>query len=132
MKNIDLNLLKSTSNVKIDLMKNVSKHIKFNKNGKFKYHYIPFANYDLLENFILNLDQNSLYITIPMLSREGKSDNPYLVLSKQFLLSQYSSPEIINKFIMEQLDIALFDFNFELEFDKFFYLILKYKKIELL
>jgi len=33
---------------------------------------------------------------------------------------------------MEQLDIALFDFNFELEFDKFFYLILKYKKIELL
>jgi|ERR1700744_3051302 len=112
MKTLNLNLLKSTSNVKIDFLKNISKHIKINKDGKFKYHYIPFANYDLLENFILNLDQNSLYITIPMLSREGKNDDPYLVLSRQFLISQYSSPEIINKFIMEQLEIALIDFEF--------------------
>jgi len=31
---------------------------------------------------------------------------------------------------MTQLEIACTDFEFELEFDKFFYLILKYKKIE--
>lgn len=52
-----------------------------------------------------------------------------LILSKQFLLTKYSSPDLIMKFIMNQLELACLDFEFELEHDKFFYLIFKYKKI---
>jgi hypothetical protein len=61
--------------------------------------------------------------------RVGKSTGGVLILSKQFLLTKYSNPDIINKFLIDQIELACIDFEFELEFDKFFYLILKYKEI---
>jgi hypothetical protein len=95
----------------------------------FKYHYIPFADFNTLEHFITQLDPNSLYIIIPIISKDGKDNNPHLILSKQFLLTKYSNPDLIMKFIMNQLELFCLDFEFELEHDKFFYLIFKYKKI---
>lgn len=50
---------------------------------------------------------------------------------KQILLTRYSSPEVIKNFLWKQLHMAFIDFEFELDFDKFFYLIFKYKKIEI-
>jgi hypothetical protein len=60
----------------------------------------------------------------------GKDDDPHLIFSKQILISSYSNPNIINDFIINQLDKIVNDFDLNLE-NKFYYLIFKYKKIEL-
>jgi hypothetical protein len=67
-----------------------------------------------------------------MISIDGKENNPHLILSQQFLMTHYSSPDTIMKFIMDQLHIGYGDFDFELDLDKKFYLILKYKEIKLI
>jgi hypothetical protein len=69
-----------------------------------------------------------------MLSIDGKENKPHLILSQQFLVTQYSNPIIIIKFLIDQMDIAFNDFDFDLEFlnEKHHYLILKYKKIKLI
>jgi hypothetical protein len=73
-----------------------------------------------------------LLTVIPMISIDGKENNPHLILSQQFLMTNYSSPDTIMKFIMDQLHIAYGDFDFELDLDRKFYLILKYKEIKLI
>lgn len=125
-------LLKSTSVENINFLKDVHKAIIFNKQGKWKYLYIPFANIDILWDFIIKMDEKQLLTVIPMISIDGKEDKPHLILSQQFLMTQYSNPDTIMKFINDQLHIAYSDFDFELDLDKKFYLILKYKDIELI
>jgi hypothetical protein len=67
-----------------------------------------------------------------MISIDGKEDKPHLILSQQFLMTQYSSPDTIMNFINNQLHTAYSDFNFDLDLDNRFYLILKYKEIKLI
>jgi len=66
-----------------------------------------------------------------MISIFGKDEEPYLILSKQILVTRYSNHITINNFINKQLDQALIDFNFNLD-NKFHFLILKFKKINVL
>ena len=63
--------------------------------------------------------------------KNGKDEEPYIILSKQILVTKYSNPNTINNFINNQLDQALNDFNFNLD-NKFHFLILKFKKINVL
>nr|YP_009498199.1 hypothetical protein [Lactarius deliciosus]AWX52985.1 hypothetical protein [Lactarius deliciosus] len=131
MKNIYIELLKNTSNNEITLLKDINKLVKTEKNGKFQYFYISYFQINLIREFILNLDSNSFYTLIPMLSIYGKDEEPYLILSKQILITNYSSPEIINNYILKQLDQALIDFEFNLD-NRFHCLIFKYKQIKIL
>ena len=48
-----------------------------------------------------------------ILEKEHKDEEPYLILSKQILVTRYSNHITINNFINKQLDIALIDFNFK-------------------
>lgn len=50
------------------------------------------------------------------------------ILSPQILITQYSNHNLIAKYLNEQLDKAIKDYNIS-ELDKFHYLIFKYKKI---
>jgi hypothetical protein len=77
-----------------------------------------------------NLEDNSLYTIIPLISLHGKDEDPHIILSKQILVSSYSNPWLINDFINKQLDKTLNDFEFNLD-NKFYYLIYKYKKINI-
>jgi len=52
-------------------------------------------------------------------------------ISKQILVTNYSSPEIIKNYLDLQLDSAFYDFQFKLD-SKFHFLILKFKKINVL
>jgi hypothetical protein len=124
-----VDLLKHTSKDNINLLYDVSKHIKFNKNGRFNYIYIPYFDIKFLREFITSLEPSSLYTVIPLLSFDGRDDKPHLILSKQILLTKYSSPELINNYLKNKLDIAMIDFEFRLDNEKFHYLVFKYKKI---
>jgi hypothetical protein len=132
MLNSYLDLLKSTSVDNINFLKDVNKAIRFDTNAKWKFIYIPFANSKVLWNFISNLDPNALYTIIPMISIDGKEIKPHLILSQQFLMTQYSNPTIIHNFILQQMHEAFNDFDFDLKDGKYFYLILKYKEIKLI
>ena len=127
-----LDLLKATTVDNINFLKDVHKAIRFDTSAKWKYFYISYANIDILWDFILKIDEMQLLTVIPMISIDGKENNPHLILSQQFLMTNYSSPDTIMKFIMDQLHIAYGDFDFELDLDRKFYLILKYKEIKLI
>jgi len=131
MKNIFTELLRNTSNNEITLLKDINKHIKTEKYGKFQYFYISYFQINEIRDFIENLEYDTLYTLIPMISIYGKDEEPYLILSKQILVTRYSNHITIDNFINKQLDTALNDFNFKLD-NKFHFLILKFKKINVL
>jgi hypothetical protein len=120
-----------TSKDKLNFLKDVNKHIEVDLRGKFKYTHIPYFETKQIREFILNLDCESFYTIIPILSIYDKEDDPYIILSKQILISSYSSPELIRDYLDLQLDKAIIDFDLNIE-NKFHYLILKHKIIKIL
>jgi len=130
MKNIYIELFKRTSNTQITFLKDIKNHIKTDKSGKFKYFYISYFQIKRIEDFILNLDDNSLYTVIPILSIFGKDEDPHLILSKQILITKFSNPLIIKEFLNDQLNKAFIEFDFNID-NKYHYLIFKFKKISI-
>jgi hypothetical protein len=130
MKTTYIELLKRTSKTNITLLKDVNKNFNVNKNGKFQYYYIPFSEIKGIADFLFHLKGDSLYTVIPKISMFGKDEDPYIVLSKQILMSKYSDPKTISDFLISQSEIAINDFELT-SLNKFHYLIFKYKKIVL-
>lgn len=112
------------------MLMDVNKHINIDKRGKFSYFYIPCFELKYFISFTSKLDNNSLFTVIPLISPFGKDGDPHLILSKQILMTSYSSPVLIDEFLNNQLDKAILDFDLDLN-NKFFYIILKFKKIEI-
>ena len=130
MKNIYLELLQNTSKNKITLLKDVNYRIQIDKKGKFEYVYIPYFDFKKITEFIRSLNDYKIYTMIPILSMDGRDEDPQIILSKQILLSSYSDPKLIADFLNKQLEIAIKDFEIG-SLDRFHYLIFKYKKVEL-
>jgi len=63
-----------------------------------------------------------------LISINRRYNDPYLTLSRQFLITNESNPILISDYLLEQLKKAEDDFDFQL--DKYF-LILKYKPVSL-
>ena len=126
---MNLELLKNTSNNKITFLSDINHYVEINKSGKFKY----FINYNfvikLIKEFIDTLKPFSLYVMIPLISKTGKINDPYIILSKQILITEFSNYITVNEFLAEQLNTFLTDFELR-EIDNYF-LIFKYKKISL-
>jgi hypothetical protein len=95
MQNINLDLIKNTSVYQIDLLKDINKFININKKGKFNYTIISQFSLKSLDYFINNLESNSLYTIIPLISIHAKEDDPHIILNKQILVSKFSNPLII-------------------------------------
>jgi hypothetical protein len=131
MKNNYNYLIKNTTSHHITFLSDINNLIKFDKRGKFKYFYIPYNNFKLIENFIYSLNINHIFTLIPLISIYGKEGDPHLVLSKQILVTRDSNPSLINDFVNIQLDKTILDFDVNLD-NKFHYLIFKYKKITII
>ncbi len=60
----------------------------------------------------------------------GKDNDPQIILSKQILLSNNSSPKVIHDYLNYKLEFAIQDFGINnLDNGNYFHLILKYKKV---
>jgi hypothetical protein len=114
---------------KITLLKDVSKNIIIYKKGEYKYFQIPLIQFEGIENFLLNLDNDKIYILIPFISPYGNINDPILVLSKKLLITKNSNPRIVLEFLSDQLDKSITDFGFS-ELNKY-YLVFKYKAVTL-
>jgi hypothetical protein len=74
----------------------------------------------------------AFYIIIPLISMYAKDNDPHIILSKQILVSNYSSSKVIYDYINFKLDQAIVDFGINnVENGNYYYLIFKYKKITL-
>lgn len=85
-----------------------------------------------LINFISKLEDNSIYIIIPTISRFAKDNDSHIILSKQILVCNNSSSKLIHDYLNIKLDQAIIDFGLaNIENGDYFQLILKYKKVTL-
>lgn len=126
--NIDI-LIKYVSNERIDYLRNLSSAIDVNVTSKYKYHQMYQINVDAIYNFILNLDDDKLYVLFPLISINGKIDNPYTTLSRQFMISRNSNHLLINNFLNEKLDFYYKEIGINSFDDDFYFLIFKYRSI---
>lgn len=91
------------------MLKDINSRIKIYKIGKFNHYYIPNMRLPGIINFISKLDEDAIYTIIPIISMVGKTDDPYIILSKQILVTRYSSPKLIHEFLNSKLEPVILD-----------------------
>ena len=126
IKNITTNL----STKDISFLIDIDRNIEINKRNKAFYFKIFGLNLDQIQNFIYNIRDNDVLLIYPFISVSCKLSDPYLSLSRQFLITNKSNPTVIASYLYDQLEKCGNDFGFDLD-DLDFYLIFKYKKVYL-
>ena len=107
----------------------INHKLKINKYGRYKYFKMNNFELDNVKNFILNLDHDKIYILIPIISVNDRSDEPYTVLSQQILITRNSTPVLLSNFIDRKTNKAFELFN--ANFDYAYFTIFKYKAINI-
>lgn len=121
----------STNN--ITLLKDFedSQDLRFNKTGKYKYNVIN-RNHELynehIYNFLIQLVDKKVYIVIPILSVNNTPEEPYVILSKQILMSNNSNEKLITNYLKKRIDL-FFDIYLLIVPEQMF-VTFKYKEIE--
>jgi hypothetical protein len=124
------NLIKIVSTVDIDNLNSIDNRININKTGKYNHFQMFKININIINNFILNLNDDKLYVLIPLISITNRIDRPYTTLSRKILISKFSNHKLITEFFNNKL----MEFHEDIEVDEGeldFYLIFKYKSITL-
>lgn len=80
-------------------------------------------------NFITNLNSNSLYAVIPIISINNNPNEPYIVLSRSILVSKYCNYWMVQYYIYAKYFKSLEDFGIDNLED--YRLVFKYKKVRL-
>lgn len=124
------NLLKHVSTNRINFLHELDKNIIIDKRGKYKHHTMLKIFEVKISNFVLNLDPDRLYVVIPLISINCISDNPYVTLSSQIILSSQSNPLTIEEFLLTKLDIFYKDFRLDEKENQYYHLIFKYKSVD--
>lgn len=123
-----IKILDIISTNEISYLKDTDKRIIINKTGKFYYWRIYELTNSKIFNFLHNLEDDTLYTVIPIISKNDKSDEPFITLSQQILVSDQSNSLLIAKFLQDKIKetVNLYNIN-----DLNAVLILKYKKVEI-
>ena len=78
--------------------------------------------------FLSDLEDTKVYILIPFISANNNPNEPYLILSKQILVSGYSNPIMLTKYINYKYEEC---YNlYGLKDNENMVLIFKYKQID--
>jgi hypothetical protein len=123
------NMKKYVTTNNISFLVDFDKTIDINKNGKSMYFKLFRINYQDIQNFLLNLDNFKLYMASPFISVNCKYEDPILVLSRPFLITNESNPKIIYDYLFKQFEKGSNDFNMDMESE--YYLMFNYKSIDL-
>src|SRR6266478_697378 len=93
------NLLRTISNEEITLLSQIKKEYFINNSGKSNYYEIRNFESQYFYDFINDLEFNSLYNVIPMVSIKGNPHDPYIVLSNSMLVTRYYNHRIIQYYL---------------------------------
>jgi hypothetical protein len=80
----------------ISFLRDLDKTIDVDKKGKAYYFKMYGINKEEIDNFILNLDDDKIYLVNPLVSRHAKYSDPYINLSRQFLVSVHIIKAVIH------------------------------------
>lgn len=116
------------STTEISFLKDLDKKILISKKGKFYYESFLELSNDNISRFLLELDDTKVYTLIPFISINNRSDEPYLILSQQILVTSYSNSLNITNYISRKIEQSFYLFNID-ELQTF-NIIIKYKQIE--
>jgi hypothetical protein len=127
----------STNNISLLKDIDLDRKIKMIKEGKYYYYTsltIDFGNSDYechIENiykFLNLLSDKKLYIIIPILSINKTTDEPYIILSRQFLVSKLSNCKLITSYINDKIHKAVS--LYQMKDIETLHITFKYKQIE--
>jgi hypothetical protein len=125
-------LFKLISTSEITFLKDLDLKINVIKRGKFFYS----CNncYDQLEhsnvgNFLFQLHKEKFYTLIPLLSVNNKMDEPYIILSKQILITRHSNSLNLYNYIQNKIYDSFYFYNID-ELNNF-NIVFKYKEVDL-
>jgi|SRR5580692_10811904 predicted KAP-like P-loop ATPase len=119
--------LKTVSTNKMNFLTEINKELFINKFNKSNYFNIRNNDKFSYVNFINTLHSDSLYMVVPIISITGNPDKLYIVLGRSFLVTSYSSTDLIYQYILDKYDESLEENN--LETLESYILTFKYKKI---
>jgi hypothetical protein len=115
----------------ITFLKDLDKKIKIIKKGKFYYKSFKYnieLETSIVRKFLSSLDKNNIYTLIIILSANNTSDQPYIILNRQILITNYSNTLIIHNYIDNRINEAIELYNI----DKInFNIVFKYKSIDI-
>ena len=128
IKEIQTKMFDIISTKEITYLKDLDKRININKYGKFNYWRIyEIRNYKFW-SFLKELEDNKVYTLIPYISANDRTDEPFIVLSQQFLITSNSNSLLINDYINNKINNTKYLYNItELEG----VLIFKYKQVKI-
>ena len=121
--------LKLISIDSVTFLHSINKDFFIDKSGKSNYYEIKFWEIEYFSDFVNNLDSNSLYTIIPIISPSNDYNKPYLVLSRTILVSKYSNYKNIHQFLNDRYHESMNDFGFK-SLEQYT-LIFKYKKVKI-
>ena len=122
------NFLVNISNNEITLLSQINKEFFINNSGKSNYFSLVNFESQYFYEFITNLEFNSLYNVIPMISIKGHPNDPYIVLSNSMLVTRYSNHRTIQYYLYSKYLQTLKDFRMD-NLEQYL-VIFKYKKIQ--
>jgi hypothetical protein len=122
-----LELFRLISTKEITLLKDLDRKIWISKKSKFNHTTFQELNYNNVYDFLCSLEHERFYILIPILSVNNCIDEPYVILSRQILITRYSNEQLLINFIRHKIFslFNLFDIN---ELEKF-HIVFKYREI---
>jgi hypothetical protein len=104
---IDINKMKKyISTNDISFLVNFDRTINIDKNGKCDFYRMFKIDREHIKQFILNLEDNKIYMINPFISINCRLFDPYLNLSRQFLVTNQSNHEIIHDYLFTQYESA--------------------------
>jgi len=79
---IQTKMFELISTKEITLLKELDNRIKINKFGKYNYKNLH-LHYSNIWRFLNDLESNKIYVIIPLLSRNSRPDQPYILLPSE-------------------------------------------------
>lgn len=82
--------------------------LRFNKKGRYNYNIINRShelNNKHIYMFLQQLVGKRVYVIIPLLSVNNTPEEPYVILSKQILMSNNSNEKIITDYLNERINL---------------------------
>ena len=113
----------------ISFLWNLDKRIRVNAEGIYNFDtFVELHFYDI-RRFVHKLEDDKIYVVIPILSKNNTPTEPFIVLSQQFLVTNNSNSSLIAKYLTDKIDKCcdLYD----IDFDNSFKITLKYKEVKL-
>lgn len=127
--NLKQQMFDAISTKDISYLYNLDKRIRINAEGIYNFQtFVELHFYDV-RRFFHKLEDDKIYVVIPILSKNNTPDQPFIVLSQQFLITRKSNFLLITRHLSDKIDECcdLYD----IDFDNTFKITLKYKEVKL-